>query len=189
MPEDPDRFPIDPGPTPRDADKRNVGLWVGLGCLGVVISSCCLLSYWAQTFGFRWILNQGDETRGMASGWVLTSALESIRSSCVEGVASEDVQRWFHPDLAVEARNRLCAIDEATIRQIVPPRIEGDPPRPEVDTLAAIGEPDVAARLGMDPTLCYRYTTDTVRIIGCFEQDGESGVIPYKIIDVEPAQP
>lgn len=189
MPEDPDRFSIDAPSTPPHANKRNLGLWVGIGCLGVVISSCCLLSYWAQTFGFRWILNQGEEARGMASGWVLTGALESIRSSCVDGVASEDVQRWFHPDIGVEARNRLCAIDEATIRQIAAPRVEGDPPRPGFDTLAAIGEPDVAARFGMDPALCYRYTTETVRIIGCFEQDGESGVIPYKIIDVERAQP
>ena len=183
MAEDPNRFPSNPGPISPGRDKRDIGLWVGLGCLGVVILSCCLLSYWVQTFGFRWILNQSDETKGWASRVVLTGALESIRSTCVEGVASEDVQRWFHPDMTVEARNRLCAIDEATIQQIAAPD------QVAVDTLAATGKTDVAERFGMDPTLCYRYATETVLIIGCFEPDAESGVIPYKIVDVEQAPP
>ncbi|MDH3726570.1 MAG: hypothetical protein OER77_03485 [Myxococcales bacterium] len=182
MPEDPNRPPSDPSPTAPGGDKRNIGLWVGLGCLGVVISSCCLLSYWAQTFGFRWILNQSDETRSWASRVVLTGALEGIRSTCVEGVASEDVQSWFHPDMTSEARNRLCGIDEATIQKIAAPdQVAGE-------LLAAIGEPDMAARFGMDPALCYRYATETTRIIGCFEQDAGSRVIPYKIIDVEQPQ-
>ncbi len=183
MPEDPNRLPTDPESTPPDGEKRNVGLWVGLGCLGVVILSCCLLSYWAQTFGFRWILNQGEGTRSWASRVVLTGALEEIRSTCVEGVASEDVQRWFHPDMTVEARDRLCTIDEVTIQRI------SAPDQVTVETLAATGEADVAARFGMDPTLCYRYTTETVHVVGCFELDAESDAIPYKILDVEEAQP
>ena len=183
MPEDPNRLPNDPEPTAPAGDKRNIGLWVGLGCLGVVILSCLLLSYWAQTFGFRWILNQSDDTRSWASRVVLTGALEGIRSTCVEGVASEDAQRWFHGDMTSEARNRLCAIDEATIQKIAAPD------QVEVESLAASGDPNVAARFGMDPALCYQYMTETIRIIGCFEQDAESGVIPYKIIDVEEAQP
>lgn len=182
MPEDSDRLPRDPSPTESGGDKRNLGLWVGLGCLGVVISSCCLLSYWAQTFGFRWILNQSDETRSWASRVVLTGALEGIRNTCVEGIASEDVQRWFHPDMTSEARNRTCSIDEATIQEIAAPD------QVAVESLAAIGEDDMAARFGMDPALCYRYTTETARIIGCFERDAASGVIPYKIIDVQQAQ-
>ncbi|MDH3200737.1 MAG: hypothetical protein OEM15_07580 [Myxococcales bacterium] len=179
MPEDPNELPNVPGPTAPAGDERNIGLWVGIGCLGVVILSCCLLSYWAQTFGFRWILNQSDETRSWASRVVLTGALEGIRASCVEGVATEDAQRWFHSNMTSEARNRLCNIDEATIQKIAAPdQVTGQ-------LLAAIGEPDVAAQFGMDPALCYRYATETVRIIGCFERDAESGVVPYKIIGVE----
>jgi len=179
MPEDPNRLPSAPGPTAPGGDKRNIGLWIGLGCLGVVILSCCLLSYWAQTFGFRWILNQSDETRSWASTVVLTGALEAVRDGCVEGVVTEEAQSWFHPNMTTEARNRLCSIDEATIQKIA------TPDQVAAESLAAIGEPDVAERLGMDPTLCYRYATETVRIIGCFERDAESGAIPYKIIDVE----
>jgi hypothetical protein len=114
---------------------------------------------------------------------VLTGALEGIRSTCVEGVPSEDVQRWFHPDMTVEARDRLCTIDEATIQRIAAPD------QVTVETLTATGEADVAIGFGMDPTLCYRYTTETVRILGCFEPDAESGAIPYKILEVEEAQP
>lgn len=189
MPEDTHRFPVDPESTPPQAENRNVGLWVGSGCLGVVIVSCCLLSYWTQTFGFRWILNQGDEARSIASAWVLTGALESVRTSCVDGVANEDVQAWFHSNVGVAARNSLCGIDEAAIQQIVPARGDTEMVETALDTLAAIGESDIATRLGMDPTLCYRYTTDSFRIIGCFEVDGKSGGIPYKIIAVEPTQP
>ncbi len=179
MPEDPNKLPKDPGSTAPVGDERNIGLWVGIGCLSAVILSCCLLSYWAQTFGFRWILKQSDETRSWASRVVLTGALEGIRDSCVEGVATEDAQRWFHPNMTSESRNRLCGIDEATIQKIAAPD------QVAAESLAAIGEPDVAVRFGMDPALCYRYMTETVRIIGCFEQDAESGAIPYKIIDVE----
>ncbi len=179
MPEDPNRPPSDPSPTAPRAENRNVGLWVGLGCLGLVILSCCLLSYWAQTFGFRWILNQGDETRSWASRVVLTGALEGIRSTCLEGVPSEDAQRWFHPGMTSQARNHLCAIDEATIQKIAAPD------QVAIESLTAIGEADTAVRFGMDPTLCYRFATETVRIIACFDRDADSGVIPYKIIDVE----
>lgn len=189
MPEDPHRFPTEPEPIPPDADKSHVGIWVGSGCLGIVIVSCCLLSYWAQTFGFRWILNQGDEAKSVASAWVLTGALESIRSSCVDGVASEDAQSWFHSDVSVGARNSLCAIDEETIQQIVPSRDEADGQGMVVDTLASIGETEMATRFEMDPSLCYRYTADEFHITGCFELDGESGAIPYKIIDVTPTRP
>ncbi len=180
MPEDPHRLPNAPGPSAPSKDERNIGLWIGLGCLGVVILSCCLLSYWAQTFGFRWILNQSDETRSWASRVVLTGALEVIRDGCVDGVATEEAQRWFHPNVTSQARNALCSIDEATIQKIA------TPDQVPAESLAAIGgDPELAERFGMDPTLCYRYATETVRIIGCFERVAESGAIPYKIIDVE----
>jgi hypothetical protein len=179
MLEDPNRLPNAPEPTAPGGDKRNISLWVGLGCLSLVILSCCLLSYWAQTFGFRWILNQGEETRSWASRLVLTGALEAITDGCVDGMATEEAQRWFHPNVTSEARNRLCRIDEATIQEIA------TPDRVPAESLAATGEPELAERFGMDPALCYRYATETVRIIGCFERDAQSGAIPYKIIGAE----
>lgn len=185
MPEDPNRFPRDPEPTPPVAGERNTTLWAGMGCLGVMVLSFCLLSYWAQTSGFRWILKQGDETRGWASRVVLTGALESIRSTCIDGVASEDAQTWFHSDLPSAARNLLCSIDDEAIQRIATPPTETDLSTPwEAETLASIGEPEAAVRLGMDPALCYRYASETIRIIGCFQLGPESETIPYEIIDV-----
>lgn len=183
MTEDPRPSPEEPADAPPVQDKRtsrNVGLWAGLGCLAVIVSSCCLLSYWAQTFGFQWVLNQGDEVRSYASRVVLTGALQGIRGTCVEGTTSEDVERWFHADLPQEARNRLCNVDEATIQQI------GSPEQVSADTLLVTGETDLAIRHEMDPALCYRYKTETLSIVGCFQSGDDASAIPFEIIEVEP---
>jgi len=82
--------------TPRSPPK-NVGLWVGLGCLGVLVLSCCLLTFWMQSYGWRWILRQGDETKIWASRAVLVGALEAL---IVPGlrelrVPTQAVERWL----------------------------------------------------------------------------------------------
>ncbi|MGB5809147.1 MAG: hypothetical protein WBG86_01380 [Polyangiales bacterium] len=182
MPQDPQYNPQEPE-TPSavhdNGTRRNAGIWAGLGCLGVIVLSCCLLSYWAQAFGFTWVLNQGDEVRSYASRVVLSGSLQAIRSTCAEGRTSEDVERWFHPDVPQTSRNALCDVDEATIQQI------GSAEQVSANSLAVTGESDLAERFQMDPTLCYRYTAETLGLVGCFQTGDAVDTIPFKIIEVD----
>ena len=157
---------------------RNTGLWVGLGCLGVLVLSCCLLTFWAQSYGWRWILGQGDETKIWASRMILVGGLEGTRKTCSGGGISEDALPWFHPDMPSEMRNRACSLDEATLQAL------GTPERASTVPLAQTDRVDLAARFGMDATLCFEHVTDDMTAVGCFDTEGGPGTIPYQIIDL-----
>lgn len=158
--------------------RRNIGLWVGLGCFGVLVLSCCLLTFWAQSYGWRLILNQGDETKIWASRVILVGALEGTRKTCDQGVISEDTLPWFHPHMPSEARNRACSIDQATLQALSSPELASATP------LIETGRVDLAARFRKDATLCFQHATGDVIAVGCFDADGGPGAIPYQIIEL-----
>ena len=163
--------------TPQPA-ARNIGLWVGLGCLGVLVLSCCLLTFWAQSYGLRFILAQGDGTKIWFSRMVLVGALEGTRKTCNEGVISEDTLPWFHPDMPSAARNLACSLDEATLQALS---------SPEQATAAPLTQTDraqLAQRFGMDPALCFQHSTGDIKAVGCFDAEGGPSAIPYQIIDL-----
>lgn len=157
---------------------RNVGLWVGLGCLGVVVLSCCLLTFWAQSYGWRLVLGQGDETKIWASRVLLVGALGGTRKTCNDGVISEDTLPWFHPDMASQARNRACSLDEATLQSLSSPEHASATPLSQTDRA------DLATRFGMDATLCFQHEAAGMSAVGCFDAEGGPGAIPYQIIDL-----
>jgi hypothetical protein len=157
---------------------RNIGLWVGLVCLGVLVLSCCLLTFWAQSYGWRWVLGQGDETKIWASRTILIGALEGTRKTCSDGVISEDALPWFHPNIPSDARNLACSLDEANLRAL------GTPERASAVPLAQTDRADLAASFGMDATLCFQHATDDMSAVGCFDAEGGPGTIPYQIIDL-----
>lgn len=157
---------------------RNTGLWVGLGCLGVLVLSCCLLTFWVQSYGWRWILRQGDETKIWASRTILVGALEGTRKTCSDGVISEDALPWFHPDMPSETRNLACALDEATLRAL------GTPESASAIPLTQSDRTELAAQFGMDATLCFQHATGDMSAVGCFDAEGGPGTIPYQIIEL-----
>jgi hypothetical protein len=157
---------------------RNIGFWVGLGCLGVLVLSCCLLTFWAQSYGWRLILEQGDETKIWASRVLLVGALEGTRKTCTDGMISEDALPWFHPDMPSDARNRTCSLDEATLQALSSPETASATPLTQTDRV------DLAARFGMDPTLCFQHAAGTASAIGCFDTGDGPGAIPYQIIEL-----
>jgi len=157
---------------------QNIGLWVGLGCLGVLALSCCLLTFWVQSYGWRLILEQDDETKIWASRLILVGALEGTRKTCADGVISEDTLPWFHPDMPSDARNRACSLDEAALQALSSPETASVTPLTQTDRL------DLAVRLGMDATLCFQHATGDTRAIGCFDANGGPGTIPYQIIEL-----
>lgn len=157
---------------------RNIGLWVGLGCLGVVVLSCCLLTFWVQSYGLRFVMNQGDETKIWFSRMILVGALEGTRKTCDEGVISEDTLPWFHPDLPSETRNRACALDEATLQALSSPEQASALPLVHTDRA------DLATRFGMDPAFCFEHATADVLVVGCFDAEGGPDSVPYQIIDL-----
>jgi hypothetical protein len=158
--------------------QRNTGLWVGLGCLGVLVLSCCLLTFWTQSYGWRLILKQGDDTKIWASRMILVGALEGTRKACSDGVISEDALPWFHPDMPSEARNHACSFDEATLQRLSTPEQASAVPLTQTDRA------ELAARFGMDATLCFQHATDDMSAVGCFNAEGGPGTIPYQIIDL-----
>lgn len=160
------------------APARNIGLWVGLGCLGVLVLSCCLLTFWMQSYGVRFILGQSDGTKIWFSRIIVVGALEGTRKSCTDGVISEDTLPWFHPNMPSETRNLACSLDEEMLVSLG---------TPERDSAAPIGQTDraeLASELGMDPSLCFQHTTDDLSVVGCFDPEGGMGAIPYQIIDL-----
>jgi hypothetical protein len=162
---------------------RNIGLWVGLGCLGVLVLSCCLLTFWVQAYGMRFILGQGEGTQRWISRLVLVGALEGTRKTCANGVISEDALPWFHPNMPSETRNLACSLDEGTLRALA---------AQEQSTIVPIGQTDraaLASELGMDPTLCFAHRTERVSAVGCFDTEGSVAAIPYRIIDLSLTRP
>ena len=162
---------------------RNIGLWVGVGCLGVLLLSCCLLTFWVQAYGMRFILGRGEGTQMWISRVVLVGALEGTRKTCTNGVISEDALPWFHPNMPSETRNLACSLDEATLQALA---------LPERSTTVPIGQTDRAARaseLGMDPTLCFWHRTEDLSAVGCFDPEGSTAAIPYRIIDLSLTRP
>ena len=158
--------------------RSNVGVWAGLGCLGLIVLSCILLAYWARTFGPSWILGQGEEARRYGSGLAMGLALQAIRLSCDDGVPGTDVETWFDPKMPQDSRSVLCGVDEATIEKIA----ASD--QVVVQTLVEANDTSVADRAGMDPANCYRYTTESLQVTGCYDPTIESG-IPYKIVGAQ----
>lgn len=161
----------------------NIGLWVGLGCLGVLVLSCCLLTFWAQSYGWRWVLRQGDETKMWASRTILIGALEGTRKTCSNGVISEDALPWFHPDMPSGTRNLACSLEEESLRAL------GTPERSSTLPVSQTDRADFAARFGMDPTLCFQHATDDMSAVGCFDAEGGPETIPYQIIDLTLGRP
>ncbi|MGD8316986.1 MAG: hypothetical protein PVH21_02410 [Myxococcales bacterium] len=162
---------------------RNVGLWVGLGCLGVLVLSCCLFSYWAQVYGWRFILSQGDETKMWASRTILVGALASSAKSCEDHAVGKDALPWFDPDMPAEARNLACSLDEATLQDLAAPE------RSSTEVLGDTDHAALATKYDMDPDLCFEHSTKHVTAIGCFDPNAEGGTIPYRIIDLALHQP
>lgn len=162
---------------------RNIGLWVGLGCLGVLVLSCCLLTFWVQSYGMRFILAQGEGTQMWMSRVVLVGALEGTRKTCADGVISEDALPWFHPNMPSEARNLACSLDEATLRALA---------TPERSTIVPIEQTDraeLATALGMDAKRCFMHRTGDLSAIGCFDTERSAAAIPYRIIDLSSTRP
>lgn len=157
---------------------RNMGLWVGLGCLGVLVLSCCLLTFWAQSYGSRFILSQGDGTKIWFSRMVLVGALEGTRKTCNDGVISEDTLPWFHPNMPSETRNLACSLDEATLQAL------SSPDRASAVPLTQTDRADLGQRFGMDPALCFQHATSDMSAVGCFDAEGGPSTIPYQIIDL-----
>lgn len=156
----------------------NIGLWVGLGCLGVLVLSCCLLTFWLQSYGLRFILGQGEGTKIWISRVVLVGALEGTRKTCSEGVISEDSLPWFHESVPSETRNLTCSVDEAMLQTLASAE--------QGSAIALVHTERVgrASGLGLDPTLCFEHQTDDLSAIGCFDIEDNAGSIPYQIIDL-----
>lgn len=155
---------------------QNIGLWVGLGCLGVLVGSCCLLTFWLQSYGMRFVAGQSDGTKMWFSRVVLVGALEGTRKTCSDGVISEDTLPWFHPNMPSAERNLACGLDEAMLSAM------SSPERGFAIPLAESGRAELAAELGVDPTLCFEHSTEELSAVGCFDFEGGAGAIPYQII-------
>jgi len=157
---------------------RNTGLWVGLGCLGIMVLSCCLLTFWVQSYGLRFVMSQGDGTKIWFSRMILVGALESTRKTCNDGVISEDALPWFHPNLPSEARNVACSLDEATLQALsVPEQASAIP-------LTQTNRAELGVRFGMDPASCFQHTAGDMSVVGCFDAESGPSAIPYQIIDL-----
>ena len=158
--------------------RRDVGLWVGIGCLGVLVLSCCLMTFWAQYFGLRFILSQNDGTQIWFSRMILVGALEGTRKTCDAGVVSEDTLPWFPPDMPPESRNVACSLDEETLRALAAED------RSSAVPLSSTDRTELAARFGMDPSHCFEHAAGNLTAVGCFVPEAGSGSIPYQIIDL-----
>jgi len=162
---------------------RNVGLWVGLGCLGILVLSCCLFSYWAQVYGWRFLLSQGDETKMWASRTILVGALASSAKSCEDRTVGKDALPWFDPDMPAEARNLACSLDEGALQDLAAPEHSSTRVLRDTDRAA------LATKYGMNPDLCFEHSAKGVTAVGCFDPTAEGGTIPYRIIDLSVDQP
>lgn len=162
---------------------KSVGLWVGLGCLGVLVFSCCLLTFWAQSYGLRFVLGQDDGTKVWFSRMILVGALEGTRKTCRDGVVSEDTLPWFHQELPAESRNLICSLDETTLQAL------STAERASATPLLQTDGSELAARFGMDAAQCFQHSTDGLTAIGCFDTESGPGSIPYQIIDLRVTQP
>ena len=157
---------------------RNIGLWVGIGCLGILVLSCCLLTYWVQSYAVRIIPRLSDDQKVWASRAILVGALEGTRKTCSDGVISEDTLPWFHHEMPSDSRNLACVFDEAMLQALAAGEQGYAVP------LSQSGDPELATAKGLDPTLCFLHQTNDLSAVGCFDIEGGSGVLPYQIIEL-----
>ncbi len=166
-----------------ESPPRNIGLWLGFGCLGVLVLSCCLVTFWVQSYGLRFILRQGEGTQIWISRVVLAGALEGARKTCADGMISEDALPWFHPSMPAESRNLACALDETMLQALAAPEQDSTVPLSRTDRA------ELASEFGKDPALCFEHSTADLIAVGCFDTEGRSGSIPYQIIDLSLTRP
>jgi hypothetical protein len=163
---------------PSQPPARNIGLWVGLGCLGVLVLSCCLITFWVQSYGLRFVMGQGDGTKTWFSRMILVGALEGTRKTCNDGVISEDTLPWFHPALPSETRNLACSLDEATLQAL------SSPDNASAIPLIRTDRAELGRRFGMDPAFCFEHSAGDMKVVGCFNAEGGPSASPYQIIDL-----
>jgi hypothetical protein len=162
---------------------RNIGLWAGLGCLGVLVLSCCLLTFWVQSYGLRYVMGQGGGTKIWFSRMIVVGALEGTRKSCDGGVISEDTLPWFHPSVPSAARNLACELDPATLQALSSPERASAIPLTQTDRLK------LATDFGKDPAMCFEHSAGDMSVVGCFDLGDGPSAIPYQIIDLTLARP
>ena len=157
---------------------RNIGLWVGIGCLGILVLSCCLLTYWIQSYAVRIIPGLREDQKVWISRSILVGALEGTRKTCADGAISEDTLPWFHPDMPSNSRNLACALDESMLQALAGGEQGYAAP------LSQTGRAELATTKGLDPTLCFLHQTKELRAVGCFDIEGGSGALPYRIVEL-----
>ena len=171
-----DRFPEAPGPSAPPPRKRT-GLWVGIGCLGAFLTSCCLLTWWVVSYGPQYIANEGGELSAYGSQMFMAVGLQTASRSCEGGEATGQGLGWFPPEASSETKKLVCDLDRSTLEQL------SDPQKTKGVVLSETDEAPLAESMGFDPAKCYRYTAEHWRVIGCFDLESK-GQLPYKILAV-----
>lgn len=141
------------------------------------------MTFWAQSYGLRFIVGQDDSTKIWFSRVLVVGALEGTRKTCTDGVISEDTLPWFHSNLPSESRNLACRLDEAMLQAL------STPERASGVSLAQTDRAELATGFGLDPALCFEHSTEGLTVIGCFDAEGGAGSIPYQIIELRLAGP
>ena len=167
--------PSDPGSEPPPPPKRT-GLFVALGCLGVVLLSCGLLTWWLQAYGLQWMASQGGAMAAEASRVVLVEGLNTVKQHCQDGKVGGDGRQWFSADASEGTRAVACDLSRSEVAQL------SDPNQTKITSLAELTD-DVSSRFEVDPRYCYQYAATATTTVACF--DLESGdQIPYKILEI-----
>ncbi len=165
-------------PETQSAPKSNrVGLWGAVGCLSIAVLACGLLLWWMQSSFGHWLARSESPLRAVGSRIFASQVVKVAAKNCQSGEAQGDALRWFHPSASMETRQLACTIDVSAL---------ADNERPDAVSEQLLSETEqtaLAEEAGLDPTQCYRYTSETWVLIGCYDPAAE-GPMPYQILDI-----
>ena len=101
---------------------------------------------------------------------------------CNHGKVSGNAAQWFDSKATEQTLHMACTIDITSLRKVDEPEAASE------KLLSETNQAAMAHKLGLDPTMCYRYATDAWNLIGCYDLNTK-GPMPYKIIDIRPSVP
>jgi len=148
-------------PATKKGSSNRTWLFLGLGCLGLVLIACPLGMY----IGYRWVQQEAESALGQtqtAMGRVqIAGALTAVEASCAEDPSGASAAPVFHPQAFPALQGRVCQLDEPLLLGVT------DPAQSEAEILGETDDAGRATALGLDPGQCVRVTRGQATVTGC----------------------
>jgi hypothetical protein len=166
-------MPMD-GPPPKKKSKAL--MWVGIGCLAIVIcSGAGLLGCWYCTKSA--VEGAGSAFQAEMQRVSLSLMLSGIQSSCAFDPSGSGTAPYFHPSVYPMYQAQACLVDANVIGAY------GDATRAQATSVAGSAYEATATGLGYQAANCTLFTSGSSKIVGCADTTGQFVIVYWENIN------